>query len=181
MKYEGRGVNEYSLEESLEFLKNYYLIRKNNPKIFYDLVSSSSPEIRAEVAKILTEIESFDDIHKSKIDNMVKMRNEIEEDDSHPLAGDFIRLKSGEYLRMTVDLDDNRFQAYQDGSFHCSDYGHFSYSGACGDVFKKSDFKLTKEEKVGSFWFWHTRKGVGGGNGTNAKALFRVFKEITEE
>lgn len=182
MRYEGKALEDYSLEEILEILKDYYLIKANDSKRYYHLAGSgSSLEIKSEFAEFLKDKNPFNDIHGANLEVMVDARNEVESKRNFPIEGDFILLKNGDFLRVSVSHNRNQFQAYiGGGSCHLDKSGFISFSGTCGDLYESKNFKLSNIEKKANFWFWHTLKGVGGGNGVYASAYFRVFKEIEE-
>lgn len=177
MRYEGKPVEDYSMEELIEIAKEHYLVKKYNRTRLDNIFSASRDNLILEITEILKDHKSFDDIHRPNIESMVERRNQIENENNHPIVGDFILLKSGDCLRVTIDRHTGEFQASPGGSYHLDSGGGFSFSGGCGDLYNSKDFVLSKLERPGSFWFWHTLKGPGGGNGAYTKAFFRVFLE----
>lgn len=179
MRYLGTSPKDTPQEFLMEELKRLRRIGLVEEKVFQEVAYSflSKGGLSDFFLNLEVEHVKFDDIFRKEIESLASKRNS--RDSNEELStGDFIRTSTGTLLRVTVDHSLDSFQASEGGSFHLSKDGGMSFSGTCGDLFNKSDFELSDEESLGSFWFWHPDKGPGGGNGVYAKAMFRVFKEI---
>lgn len=106
---------------------------------------------------------------------IIKSRLEIYKKIKDFMLGDYVKLKSGEYVRVTVKTQDS-IQAFRDGSVYFGS-GWTSYSGTCGDIIPKTNLKLTSGRKVGRCWIFHDNDAKGG-NGVEVLIPFKVWKEI---
>lgn len=178
MKYKEKESSEYSVEDAIFFLKDYYLNVKKDPDYFYNKISmGNTSEIRSALEELRGKVPLFDDLYGEYVKILIECRNKVESRHDYPLTGDFVRTKKGQLLRVTVSRNGETFQAYPSGSFHLDESGYISMSGTCGNLYEASDFILSGEEELGSFWFWDRYKGIGKGLGCHANAYFRVWAE----
>lgn len=92
--------------------------------------------------------------------------------------GDFIKLKNGKLLRITVIHEDDDVQAI--GTTKSNIYlggGTFvQHNGCCGDIIcKLNQLKQTDESQMGGVWFFHHGE-VGPDRRVDLQMNFRVYK-----
>ncbi len=100
-----------------------------------------------------------------------------------PRVGDFLILGEEEYRRFTYDWGDSlqttpaRYASHYSASFYMCSSGHADFSGSLDPSIPKSEFILTDETKLGTFWMFH--EGIpGAGRGVNFQLACRVFKRV---
>lgn len=91
--------------------------------------------------------------------------------------GDWVKLKNGEYSRVTVNSWKDSIQI--GGTYGSSVFvyasGSGSYSGNCGDTIRREDLVRTKDFKEGMAWIF-SKECTGGGRGVHLPLLFRVWE-----
>jgi len=91
-----------------------------------------------------------------------------------PRVGDYIYMKNGNLERFSYDWN-NGLQTCINGSFYLG-YGYVSMSGSLNGLIPNDRIKLTSEQKIGSFWFFHNDCACAH-HGVGVKALCRVYQE----
>jgi len=89
--------------------------------------------------------------------------------------GDWIKLNSKDYTRVTYTHQDGTIQTGGNGGSYYFGNGVISYSGGLDSGFNIRDLVETNKKKLGSIWFFHNDYATGGG-GVNFDMLFRVFE-----
>ena len=93
-----------------------------------------------------------------------------------PRVGDYVRRKTGELHRFTIDLDDDAMQASPSGSYYFAGT-YMEFSGGCGPIVQRASLQLTDEELDGACWFFH-HGHVEAHNGVHTTAPCRVYREV---
>lgn len=93
-----------------------------------------------------------------------------------PRVGDYVRRKTGELHRFTVNRNAVAMQASVSGSYYFAG-NYMEFSGASGSLVKRASLQLTDEELDGACWFFH-HGHVEAHNGVHTTAPCRVYREV---
>ncbi|CAB4168879.1 hypothetical protein UFOVP1516_37 [uncultured Caudovirales phage] len=71
-----------------------------------------------------------------------------------PRVGDFVVMPDGSYERFSHKHYDG-LQTTEGGSFYLNDTGKAGFSGGLNPTILNEHLELTKQKKLGNFWFFH--------------------------
>ena len=117
-------------------------------------------------------IEFFNESYNTILEKIENIQSNRDRLDTFMNVGDVVYINGERYV-VSIDYKDE-CQLAKGGSIYISNCGHCSFSGTCGDTYKKCDF--IKRDETEEVQLWNFLLGSGANMGINFKVNVNVFE-----